>query len=347
MAILSSAAQAGLQKSKEEQPEQGEVAPSNEGLTLEQKERRRLAKRIVKAVQPGLEDATRKEAELGGKPFAKELRDLDLLLESSAQSRRGSMAVSLDDDMKQIHDQVTKQLLISSRQAGDTATAGERSKVEMNETMSHAADKLTAIGSVHGATSNTPSLATPADTQDGSTTARTNESEKTSALDKSADPMILEDSHMNDAPSDKAAQLNGIPPAEAGTQGGNDDTGPSIVRHPAPPTPPMSSEEDLLAPLSQGGIPWYLEPFDPVGTSIQEERWTGREVVRGMSEELSEIDEDELKGLVDVEMDMADDGEGGGVSTGMLGPPVADPTGQSRRGRTKAGRVRRRWRGFR
>ena len=64
-----------------------------------------------------------------------------------------------------------------------------------------------------------------------------------------------------------------------------------------PLTPPTSSGDDSQ-PLARGGIPWYMEPFDPLGTTLQEERWTGRELVRGMSEELSDMDEDELSELV-------------------------------------------------
>jgi NuA3 HAT complex component NTO1 len=45
-----------------------------------------------------------------------------------------------------------------------------------------------------------------------------------------------------------------------------------------------------------------MQPFDPIGTTIHEERWTGRDVMRGMSEELSELDEDELKDLVEDEL---------------------------------------------
>ena len=37
--------------------------------------------------------------------------------------------------------------------------------------------------------------------------------------------------------------------------------------------------------------------FDPVGTTIHDERWMGQEVLRAMSEELSEMDDDELTGL--------------------------------------------------
>jgi NuA3 HAT complex component NTO1 len=52
-----------------------------------------------------------------------------------------------------------------------------------------------------------------------------------------------------------------------------------------------------LAPLANGGIAWYLEPFDPVGTTVHAERWGGREALRSMSEELSELDDETLNGL--------------------------------------------------
>ena len=75
---------------------------------------------------------------------------------------------------------------------------------------------------------------------------------------------------------------------------------------PEPVSPPLSSGSHSH-PLSQGGIPWYMECFDPVGTQIEEERWKGRELVRGMSEDLSDMDEEELSGLVE-----PDGIEGGG-----------------------------------
>lgn len=68
-----------------------------------------------------------------------------------------------------------------------------------------------------------------------------------------------------------------------------------------PPTPPRS-EKDLLAPLAHGGIPWYLEPFNVQGTTVHEEEWPGRDVLRAMSEQLSELDEDAMNDLVDEEM---------------------------------------------
>ncbi|KAL6705828.1 hypothetical protein ACN47E_006288 [Coniothyrium glycines] len=63
-----------------------------------------------------------------------------------------------------------------------------------------------------------------------------------------------------------------------------------------PLTPPRS-EKNLLGALGNGGVPWYLENFDIHGTTVFEERYTGREVLRDLSEELSELDDDELDDL--------------------------------------------------
>jgi NuA3 HAT complex component NTO1 len=85
-------------------------------------------------------------------------------------------------------------------------------------------------------------------------------------------------------------------------------TNPSTT-HPDPLTPPRI--EGLLEPLAKGGIAWYLERFEPHGTTVHEEMWSGRDVLRGMSEELSELDEDTMNGLVDEEMQDAENAAAG------------------------------------
>lgn len=100
-----------------------------------------------------------------------------------------------------------------------------------------------------------------------------------------------------------------------------------------PPTPPMSFEGDHQL-LSCGGIPWYMDPFDPVGTTIQEERWTGRELVRGMSEDLSDMDEEELSGLVPVDAEDA---------PSVVNGVSAEQAAKAKAKRRKAARARRRW----
>lgn len=74
-------------------------------------------------------------------------------------------------------------------------------------------------------------------------------------------------------------------------------TNPSTT-YPGPLTPP-DDEKDSMGSLAQGGIPWYLAEFDPVGTTIHDEHVVERETSRGISEELSELDDDVVNSLLD------------------------------------------------
>lgn len=216
---------------------QAQISGRAPELTLEQREKRKLAKRIIKSIQPALEDAIRSESELNRKPFEKELKELDVILDHSVMSRRED-SIDLEGDHEMELDQAD-------------------AKVEEMEGVERI---LTATE-----TSN-------------------------------AEPQT----------SDEPAPIKESVPGEASVEDPTtipttEEIKPNINaiyhRHPTP----VLSEEDQQLPLAQGGIQWYMQPFDPVGTTIQEERWTGRDVMRGMSEELSELDEDELQDLVDDE----------------------------------------------
>ena len=203
-------------------------------LTAEQKEKKKLAKRIVKVIQPLLEDATKKEAELAGKPFEKDLPNLEALLD---------------------------QKLVS--QSAGLASCG---------TMSHEALTVAAKeGRVNG-----HMLAT-------STNAKAEATQLAPTPDASGG---FETANDGDAAVDVAMAAPIV-------------RGPSARGVVAEPLTPPRSEKDLLAPLANGGIPWYMEPFDPDGTTVHEERWTGRQVLRDMTEELSELDDAELDGLAE------------------------------------------------
>ena len=76
-------------------------------------------------------------------------------------------------------------------------------------------------------------------------------------------------------------------------------TNPSA--QPDPQTPPLMVDPSLLTPSEQGGLLWCVAPFSPIGTTLHDERWTGREVLRGMSEELSEMDDDAIDDLMAAE----------------------------------------------
>ncbi|KIX01665.1 uncharacterized protein Z518_09391 [Rhinocladiella mackenziei CBS 650.93] len=230
------------------------VSGRAEDMTPEERDRRTLARRIVKAIEPLIEEATRKEAELNGRPYAQQIREMDEAL----LSRRGSLAEStgspLLDSIEAKHD-----LGIASPEDVD---------VEMMEPANAADEK--AIGG---------------------------ETFKSSrAFVEKADILKQEGlrAEAGVASADTPpASTNGFKP-EPPTNG---DMALVQGQQVEPPTPPMSLEGHSQNPPPQGGIPWYVAQFDPEGTTIFEERWTGPEVLREMSEELSEMDEDELQGL--------------------------------------------------
>ncbi|KAJ5934601.1 hypothetical protein N7466_004148 [Penicillium verhagenii] len=211
---------------------QAQISGRAPELSLEQREKRKLAKRIIKSIQPHLEDAIRKESELNRKPYEKELKELDAIFDHSVMSRRGE-SLEMEGD----HD------------------------VDMDQ-----ADlKPDAMEGVEQTISTTPTEPVTAD-----------EAVSTKELEA----------------EDPAAETTAVEEVKS-------NINVAYHRHPTP----ILSEEDQQLPLAQGGIQWYMEPFDPIGTTVHEERWTGRDVMRGMSEELSELDEDELKDLVDDELD--------------------------------------------
>ncbi|KAJ5709578.1 hypothetical protein N7493_009869 [Penicillium malachiteum] len=213
---------------------QAQISGRAPELSLEQREKRKLAKRIIKSIQPALEDAIRKESELNRKPFEKELKELDAIFDQSVMSRRDSV------------DEGDHELDLDQVNGHSDAMEGVEPTVTTAET-------------------------TDAEPQ-GTEIAETTEEVTT-----------------NGAPTAEPVSTPEIKP----------NINIAYHRHPTP----ILSEEDQQLPLAQGGIQWYMQPFDPIGTTVHEERWTGRDVMRGMSEELSELDEDELQDLVDDELD--------------------------------------------
>ena len=282
----------------ERQPHVGGEVSSKE-LIADHKAKKMLANRIVRAVKGPLEDAMRKESELLGRPHEKELRDLERLLETSVRSRR------------------------DSRNASQLSDGGT--------------DLLQLRPTISGGNSNERRYSTNAteDVRD--------------LVSSEVDPAIADASRREQATASKSVKHKGhrqqptpesMPPTNGAagddhTSNGNVDEhvpyNPGKNTPPEPVTPPLSSGGHSQ-PLSQGGIPWYMECFDPVGTQIEEERWKGRELVRGMSEALSDMDEEELSGLVE-----PDGAEGGGDSVEQQ---VEEQTAKSRKA-VKKGRRRR------
>jgi NuA3 HAT complex component NTO1 len=225
---------------------------AHSSLSAEQKEMKKIVKRITKVLQPHFEEAMRKESELAGRPYEK-LPDLETLLNLKLQ--RQPSVFSHDETVRQTTE--TDQATVE--QAQEDAMDGEEAAV---------------IGQK-------PEKMEMAPTPDD------NAADAHHAHDEAADDAAI----ALQLDQDALHVSNNEPPADAMEVDNAENNG-------QPLTPPRS-EKNLLNPLGNGGIPWYFETFDVHGTTVYEERYTGREVLRDMSEELSELDDDELDGLAD------------------------------------------------
>ncbi|KAF7121708.1 hypothetical protein CNMCM5793_009260 [Aspergillus hiratsukae] len=296
-------------------------------LPLEQREKRKLAKRIIKAIQPALEDAIKKESELNRKPFEKELKELDLMFENSVLSRRGSVEEGSAEPAEggaHIENQASNEA-IQQKVAGKeeiTAKVEPREESSSSAVPERAEDTLMPDAGSEQSAPDAQVQDTPmTDSAELTTPAVTEPANQGAPVAPATVPTSAEAQHEAE-PSKE--ELNSPPLLAQQSQKG-------LL------TPPPSFQGDSQHPLSQGGILWYMQPFDPVGTTIHEERWTGRDVMRGMSEELSELDEDELKDLVDDEM------EGESAPTDTAATASDPPTSETA---VKVHQTRRRWRGF-
>ena len=196
-----------------------------ENLTPEQRDIKKLAKRIARAVAQPLEEAMRHEAELvHGRPFERELKNLEMNLTSDSQLVDDASPVKVD---------------------GDTM-----------EDVRYERDAVPSNGHV-------------------------------------SPP--LEDAEEKRSPG-KASRRSPHKAQSIAT------TSPNAIVPGGPLTPPSSEKESATAQLPQGGIPWYLEGFEPNGLVINDERYDGEKVRREMSEPLSEMDEEELTEMAPVDL---------------------------------------------
>lgn len=289
-------------------------------MTTEQRERRKLAKRIVKAIQPALEEALRNESELSGRPFEKQIRELDMMLDHSILSRRESFSGSTNGEEVEIRG-------IFKEANGHHIPLPIRRDAEEMEQLGGDEIKNFNLDSSKQADSQDVDMVDapvePGEEFDGSIAQLNGE--------------LSADTEQVVAANTPPASTNGV--KGDGVGGTTNLSSNSRHRVPEPPTPPLSLGGLQQSTLVSGGIPWYIEPFDPDGTTLYEERWTGPEVLRDMSEELTDIDDEELEGLAGEDYHAAK--QDVTTTTTSSIPAKRD------RNFKKNGKPRKRWRGFR
>lgn len=87
------------------------VAEQNGELTAEQKETKKLARRIIRAIQGLLEEAAKAEEELSGRDYGREIRDLEAMLECGGphQDGRDSVTGSVVNEDMEMQDAITNE----------------------------------------------------------------------------------------------------------------------------------------------------------------------------------------------------------------------------------------------
>lgn len=237
------------------------------------RERRKLGKRILKALQPYLETALRVESEISKKPYEKLQKELEAVVDASIDAARASSAggeAKRDDaeeeDTIMVDAPDASEIMVKSafraEAAMDTGEDGGNIEVKTSGLGIVGADALDAM-------------------------------------------------EVSPRRSKRSAASNGVDASET----------PPAGHEFRPPTPPQSNGSLSKEPgdaLAEGGILWYLKAMKPVGTSILSEHWAaGRDAVRMLSEDLTDLDDEELRGLgADVDEAVA--------AAGMDAEPTAD-----------------------
>ncbi|WYZ40435.1 hypothetical protein EsH8_IV_000776 [Colletotrichum jinshuiense] len=248
------------------------------------RQRKALGKRILKAVQPQLETALKIEAEVTHKPYDTLFKEFEGMLEASIEFRQPSITVSRTYESTE-----PSQDTIMVDASNEQITVANGEKVEDEPVPVEDEMDLDAEGEDDDEGNievNTSTLEKPNDVHSSSSSVAGHEGNGKAAVKTEASLALAVQ------PSDTPPETNGYVSATRPSQ-------------PAPPTPPQSNGSlgnESTDPLSEGGVPWYFQEFKPKGTTIIEEQWTGREALRSLSEDLTDMDDQELEGLAfDVE----------------------------------------------
>ncbi|KAH8880702.1 hypothetical protein GQ53DRAFT_754823 [Thozetella sp. PMI_491] len=260
-----------------------DVSPSKNSTNYaEARDRKRLGKRILRAIQPQLEIALKDEADIISKAFEDLQKELEAMLDASLELRQRTITVSQDD------------IAVRASQDVEMTDAPEEAQIIVRDLD----DERDAEGEV-------------LDDEEVEATAVNTKAEGERSID------------VGTSEAEESAKVNGIVSSNASVAGegangknaenqlGNrqkDSASPPAINgfgpglHPpnsGPLTPPQSNGSLSRAQtdvLSDGGLHWYLKGFDLEGTTAVEQ-WSGRDTARSSSEELSDMDEERLKGL--------------------------------------------------
>lgn len=221
----------------------------------DKRERRRLGKRILKAIQPQLEGALQTETVITSKSLEELVKELDGMLEGCVEVLQPSITVSQEDE--------GEDTVMADAPSLQITVAGQEGQAPGGDAMDTSEDTGTQVAEGKGNIKLEDGVAVSVPTP--------------------------ESQRNNEKPHDTVPSIENTPPATNGYA-------TPKPAHPTPPTPPQStdSSSNPADPLTDGGLPWYLKGFEVVGTTVGD-----AERERSPSEELTDLDEVEMRELVD------------------------------------------------
>lgn len=228
--------------------------PEHRALTPEQKELKKVRKRIIKPVRELLEKASAREAELKCIPVEENPKwaEFDALLEDSVQTNGA----------------------LPTTEAGDNISPD------------------TSVSVVAGASPSQANSQADEDVDMVDDDDDDAEGEPDEEVNGTAHMTV--DAGAIPAKGAMFKPMQPLSPPNSTSSVANTNNANGTIDHPKQEfASPAANAND---PWAQGGVPWYLELFDIDGTTIHEERWSGRDA---MSEELTDLDEEEVAVLCD------------------------------------------------
>lgn len=235
--------------------------------SVDPKEAKKLVRRIAKAIQQPLQDALRKECDLSKRSFEHEVGRLEWFLKGGFDGT--------DQDSKGLLNGVDPATLFAPSVDGEATILPLASSNGVNDADGPRSKSVLSQGQInsHGYALGPMDGLNAAEKHPMGANGLKEHSRLETA--EAIDPLI-------------GQQFNGISGEEM-----------RPIEESTVTATQSEVRRSTANPVTREGVPWYLETFDIVGTQVQDERWTGGEVLRGMSEELSEMGEEELQDLGD------------------------------------------------
>ncbi|KAH6694073.1 peregrin [Plectosphaerella plurivora] len=262
--------------------------------------RRALGKRILKAVQSQLETALKTEAEVAHKPFDTLTKEFEGMLEASLEFRQLSASINVSGTEAVVEVEADLDVQMTDVADGEITVAAE---VDDKAAVAEEADEMEVDAEGEMDEDNI----------------------EVATSDIKADPESSSSSVAGHEGNGKAAEKPEAPASSDTPPATNGYQAAPPPPQPAPPTPPQSigslaHQQSAADPLSEGGVAWHLKDFKLRGTTILADQWPGRDAIRSLSEELSDMDDRELEGLgFDV-----DDSTITASPNGAAAEPIAD-----------------------